>query len=155
MRLQRTIAPYPYRPPDEEAYVDFVASLVKQREEIRTQARQMRVEIEANEQSYEARVSALNGRIDRLKHAPRDIPVTRNIASADCRALAEFDQSPIGEKIDELFPPLHSVCRHFEAASRGYQTYGTAMRRPVERLTSGLARRLARCMGNENPSQAV
>lgn len=143
LRVQRSIAPFPYRPPDEETYVEYVASLARRKEEVRAEARKMRAEIEENDQLFEGRLRALNSLIDSLKHSPIEIPTVRKIESDDCRMLAELDQSDIGEKIDALFPLINSGCQHFKAAFKGYQPYGTAAQRTLHHLKAVLSRRLS------------
>ena len=51
LRVQQSISPFPYRPPDEEAYVEYVASLARRKDEIRAEARKMRAKMEENGQA--------------------------------------------------------------------------------------------------------
>lgn len=142
LRVQLTpILTYPYRPPDEETYVAYVASLTKKKDEIRNEARQMRAKMIEYKTLFEGHLCSLNRLIDSLKHTPGEIPVARMIDSNDCRTLAELDQSDIGEKINSLFPFIPSMYHHVGAVLKGYQTGGAAMRCILNRLKAGVTRR--------------
>jgi hypothetical protein len=144
LRVQRSIYQFPYRPPDEESYVEYVASLTRRKEEIRAEARKMRAKMEEYDQLLEGRLCSLNSLIDSLKHRPDKIPVTKMIESNDCRTLAEFDQSAIGEKIDALFPFAQAAYHHVGSVVKGYQQCGTAVQRIFDRLKAGINRRIVR-----------
>lgn len=143
LRVQLTpILTYPYRPPDEEAYVAYVASLTRKKDEIRNEAQQMRAKMIEYKQLVESRVCSLNRLIDSLKHTPGEIPVAKMIDSNDCRTLAALDQSDIGEKINSLFPFIPSIYHHIGAVLEGYQTSGTVMRSILNRLKAGVTKRI-------------
>jgi len=91
LRIPRPI--FTFRPTDEEAYVEYVASLARRKEEIHAEARKMRAKLERQDQLFEERLSSLNSMIDSLKHNPGEIPVTSMINSSDCRILALFSLS--------------------------------------------------------------
>jgi len=146
LRVQRFMYQFPYRPPDEESYVDYVANLTRRKDEIRAEARKMRAKIEEYDQLLEDRLFSLNCLIDSLKHSPDKIPVARMIESNDCRTLAELDQSSIGEKIDALFPFAQSAYHHIASAVKGYQQYSTAVQRIFDRLKAGLNGRIVRIL---------
>jgi hypothetical protein len=145
LRVQQTpVLTFPYRPPDEEAYVEYVASLAGRKEEIRAEARKMRAKMEEHDQLFEDQLYSLNILVDSLKHSPAEIPVAKKIDSDDCRTLAELDQSDIGEKINMLYPFITSTYHHVNAVLKGYQTCGTAIQRILNRLKVGLTRRIVR-----------
>jgi hypothetical protein len=140
LRVQLTpILTYPYRPPDEAAYVEYVTRLASRRDEIRAEAQEMRAKMKEYSQRFEGDLFSLNSMIDSLKHGPSEIPVVGMIESNDCRMLAELDQSDLGEKIDALFPFVPSIYHHAGAALKGYQTCGAAIRRISNRLKVGIA----------------
>ena len=143
LRIQRSEYKFPYLQPDEQTYVEHVASLTGRKKEIRAEAREMRDRIEENQQFLERRLCSMNNLIDSRKHSPREIPIVKMIDTNDCRALAEIDQSDIGEKIDNLFPFIGSIPHHFGAVLKGYQTYGTAIELLLNRIKMGLYRRIA------------
>jgi len=144
-RLQQTpVLTFPYRPPDEASYVDYVTDLARRRKEIRLEAQKMRNRIEEYDAVMEGQFDALNKLIDSLRHCPGEIPVSERIDSSDCRSLAERDQSQIDDKIASLFPLAYSVFHQFAAASKGHQTYMRAVRRIFMQLKSGMLRRAVR-----------
>jgi hypothetical protein len=143
LRVQLTpLLTYPHRPPDEKAYVEYIASLTRKKDEIRNEAWQMRTKIINHDRTFDNNIFSLNSMIDSLKHTPCDIPVVRMIDSNDCRVLAEKDQSDIGEKINSLFPFIPSIYHHVGAVLKGYQTFGTAMRYILNRLHAGVAKKI-------------
>lgn len=143
LRVQLTpVLTYPYRPPDEESYAEYVTGLASRRDEIRAEAQEMRAKMKEYDQRFEGHLCSLNNMIDSLKHVPGEIPVARMIESNDCRMLAELDQSDIGEKIDALFPFVPSIYYHTRAALKGYQTCGAAIQQISNRLKMGITRRV-------------
>jgi hypothetical protein len=143
LRVQRSVAPFPYRPPNEESYVEYVADLVKDLEETRSKARKMRSDIEKNDKFFENHLLNLYQIIDSLKHSPIEIPAVEKIETDDCRTLAETDQTAIGEKIDELFPIICSSYYQFEAALRRYQTLSNAIISILNRTKTKLSQRIS------------
>ena len=145
LRVQLTpMLTFPYRPSDEEAYVEYVTSLARRRDEIRAEARKMRAKLEEHDQLFESRLCSLNSLVDSLKHSPGEIPIAKKIESDDCRTLAERDQSDIGEKINAFFPFITSTYHHVGSVLKGYQTCGSAIQRILNRLKVGLTRRVVR-----------
>jgi hypothetical protein len=144
-RVQQTpVLTFPYRPPDEEAYVDYVTSLATRKDQIRVEARKMRSKMEEYDRAMEDHFRSLNSLIDNLKHSPGEIPVAKRIESTDCRTLAESDPSSIGEKIDDLYPFMQSTFHQVGAALKGYQTCGTAIQRMLIHMKMGLSGRAGR-----------
>lgn len=145
LRVQQTpVLTFPYRPPDEDAYVDYVTSLARRKDQIRVEARKMRTKMDEYDQTMEEHFRSLNSLIDSLKHSPGEIPVAGKIESNDCRTLAEINPSSIGEKIDALFPFIQSMFHQVGAALKGYQSCGTVIQRILNRLKMGLYRRAMR-----------
>ena len=145
LRVQQTpVLTFPYRPPDEDAYVDYVTSLARRKDQIRLEARKMRTKIEEYDQAMEDHFRSLNSLIDTLKHSPAEIPVAGKIDSNDCRTLAEIDPSSIGEKIDDLFPFIQSTFHQVHTSLKGYQACGTGIQRMLNRMKMGVSRRAVR-----------
>lgn len=140
LRVPRLISTF--RAPDEEAYVEYVVSLTKRKEEIRAEARKIRAKLAEDDRLLESRLCALNKIVDSLKHSPGEIPVVKMIKSNDCRILAELDQSNIGEKIDALFPFVQAIYYQFEAVLKRHQTFATAIQRILCRFKGGLSKKL-------------
>jgi hypothetical protein len=144
LRVQRQTYSFAYRPSDEAAYVTYVKSLTRRKADIRAEAQKMRLHLADQQQHYECRLSALNSKINGLRHSPCEIPVTNMIESDDCRILAELDQSDIGEKINTLFSFVPSIYHHGDAVLKGHQSSGLAIRRIGQRVKSALEKRLHR-----------
>ena len=124
--------------------MEYVAGLARRKEEIRAEARKMRINIKESDQLFESHLYSLNSLVDGLKHSPGEIPIAKQIESDDCRTLAELDQSNIGEKINTFFPFITSMYHHIGSVLNGYQTCGSAMQRILNRLKVGLTRKIVR-----------
>ncbi len=122
LRVQRSMFPLLYRPPNEEAYVEYVASLARRKEEIRAEAQRMRMNMQEYDRLFEGHLYSLNSLVDSLKHSPGEIPIAKKIESDDCRTLAELDQSDIGEKINAFLPFITSTYHQVRSVLKGYQT---------------------------------
>jgi hypothetical protein len=145
LRVQQTpVLTFPYRPPDEEAYVDYVTSLTRRKDQIRVEAGKMRIKMEEYDRAMEDHFRSLNSLIDSLRHSPGEIPVAGRSDSNDCRTLAEIDPSSIGEKIDDLFPFIRSTFHQVRASLKGYQACGTGTQRMLNRIKRALFRRAVR-----------
>jgi len=142
LRVQRTIYSYSYRPPDEATYVSYVENLATKKTDIRAEARKMRAQLAEYQDHFEGHLYSLNNMIDGLKHSPSEIPAIKMIESDDCRALADLDQSDIGEKINALLPFIPAIYHHAAAVHNGHQTSGAAIHRIARYLLRELKRKV-------------
>jgi hypothetical protein len=142
LRIQQSLVPLPYRPPNENEYIKYVVQLSKKKKTIRDEAYNMRRTIEENDRLLDEQFSSLNNLIDRLPHNPTEIPVSKMLESHDCIILAEKDQSDIGEKIDTLFPYIPSIFHQLRAVSKFHQPFKISFRRILNRTKSIITRRI-------------
>ncbi len=118
---QRVLARHFVRAETEEAYLDFIATLLTDLGSARAKAAELRKFIIDDDAIFGDQFAELYRQIDALPHQPREIPATECCREPDNHLLAALGDARLGRHFDRLLPAPRACLAHARAARRGHE----------------------------------